>query len=195
MSFERHKLVNSLILLIAIKYFIVFIIFFFSATSSIEGLTYQIDPTNFLSILVTILLGIYIAKEIPRKLDSARVEQNLIMDEFKNLESMYRELKENCNLNTQKPPKLNYLIPTTDELTKHLHYIQFVSKNCDFHSKLNSDVIALLKYDRELRKMLTNSRTRNGFVLFGDEKIVIVKEKFDEIFKQIAISKIKLNKV
>src|SRR5688500_14657927 len=71
--------------------FILFVLFFYKLLSINNQINFQIDPTNIISLIVTIALALYISRILQRKDEGDKIERNLLMEYFDDFGSQFSE--------------------------------------------------------------------------------------------------------
>lgn len=97
--------------------------FFFSKEIGV-----QLDPINLATLLVTILLAIYVTRELNKRNEQERVEKNLIIEDIRSFKS--------------------YLLSDIKKIleTEKINYLQVVSKLKTLRMNLNSIIKLIEKY-------------------------------------------------
>jgi len=174
---------------------VVFIIFIYVCTN------YKIQPSldigNLLFILSTVIVGLYVASEIPKKLSSNRNEQDFIIRKIEKIIGNYVDANDLIvkKTFTLDPLSLGQIISITEKNTTDVHSLEMHLKNTQMKKLLKNEIGALIKLDRSFKKLLTaNPNVQDSFVSYSHLEISQINILSSEIEDCLIKCIIKINR-
>lgn len=114
----------------------------------------QFDPLNLVTLFVTILLAIYVARELNKKNEQERVEKDLIIDDIKNFKTnLVSDVKKIID-----SEKTNYIQVVSKLKTQRMHLNSILKLIRDYNLLENEDLLNKLDDKiRDIRDLLTET--------------------------------------